>query len=280
VIKPIPASAAAASALALSQGVLTTMNLAQLKWIVLAILVTSLSAGGVIAFAYSAGQTARASGNRQEPAAMVAVSEGQLGLQSSNLGTTSQNVPANAVDGFRANIGLAPLSTNSSRITDLSNRSIRELEVELEMAINDDKRTNALSKSGSISFEERQKARGKDSLIKATLEGLAEDISDEIDRLKLESSKKDAELERAVAQREIGAVLIARNKRLNERKAGIVSEDEVVTAEAQFRASDAQVSIVRAEKAEVTLRIEQLKKRVGRIKDVMKLAGPTGQPKP
>ncbi len=49
------AGAFAMSALALAQGVLTTMKLTQLKWIGLTILATSLSAGGVVAVSYAAG---------------------------------------------------------------------------------------------------------------------------------------------------------------------------------------------------------------------------------
>ena len=52
----LQAGAVGASALALSQGVLTTMKLAQLKVIGMAILATGLSAGGVVAVSYAAGQ--------------------------------------------------------------------------------------------------------------------------------------------------------------------------------------------------------------------------------
>ena len=103
-----------------------------------------------------------------------------------------------------------------SRIADLSNRSIRELEVELRLAINDDKRTEALARrSGTFSDEgARQRARGKVVLVQATLEGLAEDLADEIDRLKLESARKDAELERAEALRQMKLLPFENNKRL------------------------------------------------------------------
>ncbi len=58
----IQASAVAATALALAQGALTTMKLAQLKWIGLAILATTLSAGGVVAVSSAAAQNARSTG--------------------------------------------------------------------------------------------------------------------------------------------------------------------------------------------------------------------------
>ena len=49
----IQTGATATSALALAQGVLTTMRIAQLKWIGLAVLASSLSAGGVVAVSYA-----------------------------------------------------------------------------------------------------------------------------------------------------------------------------------------------------------------------------------
>ena len=61
----IQAGAIAASALALAQGVLTTMKLAQLKWIGLAVLATSLSAGGVVAVSYASAQSQDARGGQE-----------------------------------------------------------------------------------------------------------------------------------------------------------------------------------------------------------------------
>jgi hypothetical protein len=96
----------------------------------------------------------------------------------------------------------------------------------------------------------------------------------------LELIKNDAQFQQAMAQVQISANLVARNNRMNERKAGTVSDDEVATAEAQFRISDGQRAIVRAEKAKVELRIQQLQKRVGRIKEVLKKAEPPRELKP
>jgi RNA polymerase sigma factor (sigma-70 family) len=57
--KTIQAGAVGATALALTQGVLTTMKLTQLKWIGLALLATTCSAGGVIAVSYASAQVAK-----------------------------------------------------------------------------------------------------------------------------------------------------------------------------------------------------------------------------
>jgi hypothetical protein len=278
--KTITAGAAAASVLALTQGVLTTMKLAQLKWTGLMILATSLAAGGVIAVGYAAGLSPKQARNVAEVAVNVDDPQGQSGPKSSDVTSPSQDAPPNATDPFRPNSDVAKSDAYPNRVVDLSNRSIRELEGELRLALNNVKITEVLSKNNSIGTAERLQARGKVELVKATLEGLAEDLSDEIDRLKLETIKKNAELERAGAQKALKAVPIARNKRLNERKAGMVSEDEVTAAEAEHNVSVAQISIVHAEKAEVELRIQQLLKRVGRIKEIIKLAEPTREIKP
>jgi cytochrome c peroxidase len=54
--KTIQAGAVGATVLALTQRALTTMKLAQLKWIGLAVLATTCSAGGLIAVSYASGQ--------------------------------------------------------------------------------------------------------------------------------------------------------------------------------------------------------------------------------
>ncbi len=61
--KTIQAGAATASVLALTQGVLTTMKLAQLNWIGLSLLATSLSVGGAVAVSYSSAGVSPAGAN-------------------------------------------------------------------------------------------------------------------------------------------------------------------------------------------------------------------------
>jgi RNA polymerase sigma factor (sigma-70 family) len=69
----IHAGASSASVLALTQGVLTTMKFAQLKWIGLAVAATTLSAGGVITVSYASahdrGERAAAPAEAQAPGA-------------------------------------------------------------------------------------------------------------------------------------------------------------------------------------------------------------------
>jgi RNA polymerase sigma factor (sigma-70 family) len=69
----IQAGAVSASVLALTQGVLTSMKLAPLKWIGLAALTTGLSVGGVVAISHARPQSARAGGDPGHPVIRAAV---------------------------------------------------------------------------------------------------------------------------------------------------------------------------------------------------------------
>ena len=109
-------------------------------------------------------------------------------------------------------------------------------------------------------------------LIKATLEGRDDQLSEQIDRLKLEINTKRAEREKANAQTEVAQSVVARNIRLNDRKPGMVAVEDVAKGEWEMKTASAQVAIVEAEIAEVNLRVQQLDRRRTRIKQVIKLA--------
>ena len=84
--------------------------------------------------------------------------------------------------------------------------------------------------------------------------------------------KKAAQLEKARAQEEVAAALVARNRRLNQRKPGIVVAEDVTQTEGQLKAAAAESKIAKVEVAEVELRIRQFERKRDRIKDVTKLA--------
>ncbi len=109
--------------------------------------------------------------------------------------------------------------------------------------------------------------------MKATLEGRADELADEIERLKLEIKTMHAAREKTNAQTEVAASVVARNKRLNERKTGMVSAEDVAKAEWEMKVASAQVAMVDAEIAEVELRVQQLERRRARIKQIITLAG-------
>jgi RNA polymerase sigma factor (sigma-70 family) len=87
--KGLQAGAVSVSVLALTQGVLTTMKLAQFKWIGLTLLATSLSAGGVIAVSH-ASATASREGPQSDSSAIFAAEPGGLTDPQTKTETTTQ----------------------------------------------------------------------------------------------------------------------------------------------------------------------------------------------
>jgi RNA polymerase sigma factor (sigma-70 family) len=298
--KTIKAGAASASALSLTQGVLTTMKLAQLKWIGMAILATGLSASGAIAVSYAGGQgvgsppdeiaaAVIAADPQEKPVSLeqeVAAPTGGTTddrlkalerkldelLSRSNSAAPAGNSSANSKETSRRNPALTKPDDDARKTADPAHRSVQELEVELKLALEDDARTEKLYKQAAISASERDQLHGKVLLLKAMLEGRDDELSEEIDRLKLEINTKRAEREKASAQNEVALSVVGRNQRLNERKAGTISAEYVAKGEWEMKTASAQVAIVEAEIAEVNLRVQQLERRRTRIKQVIKLA--------
>ena len=279
----IQAGAIAASALALAQGVLTTMRIAQLKWIGLAILATSLSAGGVVAVSYAAAQT-QVAGTAEEPSAVdrdlqkgkdprkPPVSLGDL--RADRFDALEQKV-----DELLKRLGANPLTPSpdrpdiqSQRKFPSSAKSIQELEALLKQALLEWDGTKRLFDKHAVSSIEVELWRHKVLVVVGQIEGLDEDLADEIARLKLEMRRKNAEREKAEAQKEVAQTVTARNQHLNKRKPGMVAAEEVARAEGETKIAEAQVGIVDAEIAEVGLRIQQLERRQERIKQAIALA--------
>src|SRR5262249_11708781 len=85
---------------------------------------------------------------------------------------------------------------------------VRELEAQLKLALQAFERSDRLFQRGVISSEEREQTRGKVLLASAVLQGLDDDLADELDRLKVEMKKKTAELHQAQAQEEVATNVV------------------------------------------------------------------------
>jgi RNA polymerase sigma factor (sigma-70 family) len=301
----IQAGALSASVLTLTHGVLTTMKLAQLKFVGMAILATSLSAGGVIAVSYAAGQNptgapvangalATAAGPQEKAVAGplkgvvvkgVVVKDGavveerlkSLETKVDELLTRSKSAATAATAATTSrpsSRNRAFFEQDDARTTaDPQNRSIPELEAALKLAIDNDRLTERLFRNAGISAVEREHARGEVLLLKAKLQGRDEELADEIDRLNLEIKTMRAGKEKANAQSEVASSVVARNVRLTQRKPGMVSVEDVAKAEWELKLAVAQVAMVDAEIAEVELRVRQLERRRTRIQQIIKMAG-------
>jgi RNA polymerase sigma factor (sigma-70 family) len=288
----IKAGVAAASAVALARGVLTTMKLAQLKWIGLAALATTLSTGGVIAVGVAA--EGQKSAENPPPAstteARLKALEDKIDRLMNRLGVPTgpevvteavvEPKPAAAVaaknmEGFirsQDQSGTRNQPPRSGQAPPPTTNPIGELAVQLQLAIDEYNRIDNLFHRGSVSTGEREQFRGRVLIVAAQLEEVYSDAEDELQRLELERLRKEAEREKADAKQASVAAVVARNRRLNARKADMVPEDAVAKAEAELKAAMADSEIAKVEVREVVLRIEQLKRKQARIMEATKLA--------
>jgi RNA polymerase sigma factor (sigma-70 family) len=296
--KTIQAGGISTSALALTEGVLATMKIAQMKVIGTVVLGTCVLASGVVAVSSAAAQGRKAqNGDRLEantggpqektiPGRLDGVIVPLRGLEERLTGLQKQldellNRSIPKADGTTpkpeapSSVVKAPLKPDGEQgaAVDLVRRSVRELEVELHQAMADEARTQQLFERAMVSTSEREQSRGRVLLVKARLDGLDDELVDELDRLKLEIKKKKAELDQAVAQMEVASTTVARNRRLNERKAGMIDAESVANAEGQLRSAAAHVDVKKVELEEVDLRVQQLERRRHQIQQVVKLAG-------
>jgi len=331
-LRGIHAVAVAAPILTLTQGVLTTMKLGQLTWFGLAILATSLSAGGVVAVAFARAQSigsvtaAAAPGQKIAESARGTQSQGaDARLQSlseafdarlraleskidtllsrsaataSTGGTTTTSSPTGAstsgssspplgtntgfaLSGLAVEAGspepVRPTALSTNNVEWASNApatvgAVRELETQLKLALQEFDRSRKLYQNNAVSQEVFEQTRGKVLLAAAVLAGLDDDLADELDRLRLEMKKKAAELHQAEAQREVAFSVVARNARLNVRRPGMVSEDDVTKAAAEVKVAEAQIEVKRAEMEEVSLRSARASRRRDRIAQAIRLS--------
>jgi multidrug resistance efflux pump len=147
--------------------------------------------------------------------------------------------------------------------------SVPEIEAQLAGAIRRYQRAALLFQHHSISPEEYESYLDQIRLLVGRLKGLHEELNDEIDRAKIELAKKQAELKMAEARQKATAVSVARNVRLNGRKQGTVSSEEVTKDESEDSANVAQIEVKRAELQEVGLRVKQYSARDDVIRQIL-----------
>jgi RNA polymerase sigma factor (sigma-70 family) len=330
------AGAVAAPILTLTEGVLTTMKLGKLTWITLAMLATSLSAGGVIAVAFARAQTAGSftalepsSEQSSEPAVGAQSQSPEIRRQSAleafdarlrtlegKIDTLLSRSAPTQVHGETVTRGAATTTTATAKPIDFGRRAgaaatrvassgaattttaiepirepattgttvewatttpasvgkVRELETQLKLALQAFDRSSKLHQRSMISNEQLEQTRGKVLLAAAVLEGLDDDLADELDRLRLEMKKKTAELHQAQAQRDVAASVVARNSRLNERKPGTANEFDVAKADGELNIAEAQIDAKRAEIEEVSLQAARSTRRRERIAQAIRLS--------
>jgi RNA polymerase sigma factor (sigma-70 family) len=150
---------------------------------------------------------------------------------------------------------LAPRVSSSERA------SLRELEAELSVSMHRYNRTKALVEQRIASKDSFEAAVDNVRLIIGRLRGYYDDLMEEFERLKIEVGRKEAEVKVAEGHRGATEAIVARNKRLNERKPGMVSPEDVTKGESEDAASSAEIAVKRAEVEEVLLRLKHLDNR-------------------
>jgi RNA polymerase sigma factor (sigma-70 family) len=86
---------------------------------------------------------------------------------------------------------------------------------------------------------------------------LAQRLRTELDYLSLGLKRKQVELQKAIAQRELLLAVVATQRRLNERRPGMVSIQEQRKAEADVEVANAQVELAQIDVREAELRLDQ-----------------------
>ncbi len=89
---------------------------------------------------------------------------------------------------------------------------------------------------------------------------LSDQLRDELDLLSVRLDTKRAELERAQAQRELALAVVATHQRLNQRRPGMVSAEEITKAESEVRIAAAEIDIVQSQIQELELLLAQAKR--------------------
>ena len=148
----------------------------------------------------------------------------------------------------------------------LERSSLKEIEAQVKIALLQYERNKSLFQSGVIPKEKFDEPVEQLRLILGRLEGWDDELAEDSELLKLEMMKKNAEIQVAEAQLMGTSASVARNKRINERKKGIVSEEDVAKANSEDAAASASVQVKQAEAKEVELKMQQLQRRRQQIK--------------
>jgi RNA polymerase sigma factor (sigma-70 family) len=240
---------------------------------------TTATSSSTIGTSGSSASTSQISASTRSSNGSTSVSRSPTSSSSATRSTRSASVAPpqadpniDSNDPFRLSDRLTTAGLDAQMRIDRTRQSIPALGVDLKLALETFDRVEVLYQKSAISAQERAEARGRVLRIAASLEGLYDELIEENDRLALEFKKKRAELGQAQAQREVAASVVARNGRLNERKAGVVVQEDVVKAESELKGADASVQVKEIELEELELRREQLRKRAAQIKQVLALA--------
>ncbi|MFO0890842.1 MAG: hypothetical protein U0790_17060 [Isosphaeraceae bacterium] len=144
--------------------------------------------------------------------------------------------------------------------------SLPEIEAQIQIAQRKVRRNRQLLERGVISQGEAEVPLDEVRLLIARLRGMNEELTEQAQQAEANLSRLIAELERARARIAVAASITARNTRLNSRKSGMVSPEEVAKAEAEERAARADANVIEAETHAFALNKQRMEGRTLRIR--------------
>jgi chromosome segregation ATPase len=142
--------------------------------------------------------------------------------------------------------------------------SLKEIEAQIQIARQHFERNKTLYAAAAIGKEQYEAHLDQIRLLIARLEGMDDDFADELERLKVEIVKKQAQLKLAEAQRSTTAKAAAWSKQLAEQN--VASRSDASKAEAEDTVALARVEVQRSELQDADLRIQQVIRRREMIK--------------
>ena len=143
--------------------------------------------------------------------------------------------------------------------------SLKEIEAQIQIARHHFERSKTLYAAAAIGKEQYEAPLDQIRLLIARLEGMDDDLADDLERLKIEIVKKQPQLKMAETQRTTTANTVAWSKKLAEQNA--VSKSELSKAEAEDTAALAHIEVQRSELQDVDLRMRQVVRRREMIKN-------------
>ena len=207
--------------------------------------------------------TSTSSSSEAASTGTTATSNAPRSSRAAAAGSSSTTRAADPTANFAGRTEVLPLPGDGS------GTKIREFEAELKLARLQCEAADKLKQKAMISAEEYHQICCKFELALGRLQGMDDDIAEDLDHLKLEIRRKKAELDQANAQTAMVQALVSRNQRLNERKAGMVAAEDVTRAEAELHAAQAGAQVKEVELLETELHLAQLDRRRARIAKIL-----------
>ncbi len=159
---------------------------------------------------------------------------------------------------------LPPTPVDPFESPDRSRSSLKEIAAQIQIARQHFERNKALYAAAAIARQEYDEPLNQIRILVARLQGMDEDLADELERLKVEVVKKQAQLKLAEVQRTATAETAAWNRQMVERK--MVSKGDLSKAEAEDAAAAARIEVQQSELQDVALRLRQTERRRETIK--------------